>query len=121
MEPQSHSISSSPRIEFSAGCENGASLTDKDVEGNMSEPAKRILNLVPPTAAPASPSPHGGVANQDAPSPGESPDVVFIVDADGQILIGGPTRFLGYYHHSGLEQPFVLRVGPGKRAFLVSE
>ena len=61
-------------------------MTDKDVEGNMSEPAKRILNLVPPTAAPASPSPHGGAANQDTPSPGESPDVVFIVDADGQIL-----------------------------------
>jgi PAS domain S-box-containing protein len=48
----------------------------------MSHSAKRILNLVPPSAV-SSPS-VGDKGNQL--SAGESPDVVFIIDGDGQIL-----------------------------------
>ncbi len=28
------------------------------------------------------------------------------IDAEGWLLVGGPTRFLGYYHREGLERPF---------------
>ena len=52
----------------------------------MTEPAKRILNLVQADAAAHMPAAGGESGTVAGPTPGDAPDVVFIIDPDGKIL-----------------------------------